>query len=63
MKNARLEALVWTLIYGGLLVLCLGLFLLRASAGFAWTLIVIGGLVAAVGATLIIVRSRRPDDR
>jgi hypothetical protein len=63
MNNARLEALVWTLIYGGLLVLCLGLFLLRASADFGWTLITCGGLVAAVGAVLIVVRSWRPDDR
>ncbi len=62
MKNARLEALVWTLIYGGLLLLCLGLFVRPGSDALGWALIVIGGLVAAVGAVLIVVRSRRPED-
>ncbi len=62
MKNARLEALVWMLIYGGLLLLCLGLFVRPAGGALGWALIVIGGLVAAVGAVLIVVRSRRPED-
>jgi hypothetical protein len=63
MSNRGLEALVWVLIYGGLLALCLGLFVVNAGGGFGWTLVLAGALVAAVGAVLIVVRSRRPEDR
>jgi hypothetical protein len=63
MSNRGLEALVWVLIYGGLLLLALGVFVQRQGGSFGWALIGIGGGVAAIGAVLIFVRSRRGSDR
>jgi len=63
MSNRGLEALVWVLIYGGLLLLALGVFVQRQGGSFGWALIGIGGGVAAIGAVLIFVRSRRDPDR
>ena len=62
MPNATLDKLIWVLIYGGLLTLGLGLFVMGGDAGFGWTLIVLGGLTAALGAVLIVVRARRGPD-
>jgi preprotein translocase subunit SecY len=58
MKTVTLERLIWVLIYGGLLVLVLGLFVQERVFGFGFSLIVLGGVAAAVGAALIVVRSR-----
>ena len=63
MSNRGLEALVWVLIYGGLLLLALGVFVQRQGGSFGWALIGIGGGVAAIGAVLIFVRARRGPDR
>jgi hypothetical protein len=59
MSNDRLETLVWVLIYGGLLVLCLGLFVKRQDAAFGWSLVGFGAVAAVAGAVLVYVRSRR----
>jgi hypothetical protein len=59
MSNDTLDKLIWVLIYGGLLVLCLGLFLLRTAPGLGWGLVVVGGALATVGAALVAVRARR----
>jgi len=63
MSNATLDKLIWVLIYGGLLTVCLGVFVLRADAGLGWAFVIGGGVVAAVGAALVVVRARRPPDR
>ena len=64
MKNSTLETLVWVLIYGGLLVVGLGLAMQQQGAGVAGhVLVVAGGIVAALGVVLIWLRSRRKDDR
>ena len=55
---ARLQALIWILIYGGLLTLVLGLSVQRTDDAMGWSLVVGGGIVAAVGFALIYVRSR-----
>ncbi|MGH6639206.1 MAG: hypothetical protein ACREBY_11500 [Polaromonas sp.] len=55
---ARLQALIWVLIYGGLLTLILGLSVERIDDALGWSLVVGGGVVAAVGFVLIYVRSR-----
>ena len=55
---ARLQALIWVLIYGGLLTLVLGLSVQRMDDAIGWSLVVVGGLVAAVGFVLIYVRSK-----
>ncbi len=60
---ACLNALIWILIYGGLLTLVLGLFTRRSDAALGCTLMIAGALVAAVGAALIYVRSRLKEDR
>jgi formate hydrogenlyase subunit 3/multisubunit Na+/H+ antiporter MnhD subunit len=59
---ARLHGLIWVLIYGGLLTLVLGLSVAPIDDETAWSLIVGGGVVAAVGVALIVVRSRMKID-
>jgi hypothetical protein len=54
----HVDVLVWSLIYVGLLVLCLGLFVQRQGGAFGGALLVVGGVAAAVGALLVWVRSR-----
>ena len=55
---ARLDKLIWTLIFGGLLGVVLGFSLQRQDEDLGLLFIVGGLLVAAVGALLIYVRSR-----
>lgn len=54
----RLQKLIWVLIYGGLLTLVLGLSVQRTDDAIGWSMVVGGGIVAAVGFALIYVRSR-----
>jgi len=58
MSVRAVENLIWVLIYGGLLVLCLGLFVGRESAGLGWSLGVGGAAASAAGVVLVWVRSR-----
>jgi hypothetical protein len=58
MKTSTVEALVWVLVYGGLLLLCLGLFVLRTDATLGWLLVLAGGALVVAGAALIYIRSR-----
>lgn len=55
---ARLQQLIWILIYGGLLTLVLGLSVQRMDDALGWSMVVGGGVVAAIGFVLIYVRSR-----
>ncbi len=59
MNNAALEKLIWVLLYGGLLVVCLGLFVQRRDGDFGVTLMAGGAMSASIGAFLIWLRSRR----
>ena len=59
-RVARVEALVWVFVYGGLLTLVLGLFMDRQQDGSGTLLMVIGAVAAAVGALLLFLRSRMP---
>lgn len=54
----RLQALVWILVYGGLLTLVLGLATARYDADLGACLSTGGGIVAALGVVLIFVRAR-----
>ena len=54
----RIENLIWVLVYGGLLILVLGLATRLHHAATGWSLIAVGGCFAAVGAVLVWVRSR-----
>ena len=55
---ARLQAVIWVLIYAGLLTLVLGLSVARIDDTLGWSMVAIGGAMAAVGFLLIWVRSR-----
>lgn len=57
-KRHWIENLTWVLIYGGLLVLILGIATGRSDEGTGWALGVPGAVLAAVGFALIYVRSR-----
>ena len=58
MRHKTIEAWVWVLIYGGLLLLCLGLFVRRSEPSLGWSLGAVGGAAAAAGVALIWLRSR-----
>ncbi len=60
--TATIDKLIWVLVYGGLLMVSLGIFVKRGDADLGWTLIGLGALVAVVGAALVWVRSRMPQD-
>jgi hypothetical protein len=62
MKLSTLDALVWVLIYGGMLGIALGLALRRSIDTLGWGLVAVGGAMTAVGAALVVVRSRRRDE-
>jgi hypothetical protein len=55
---ARLQALIWILIYAGLLTLVLGLSAARIDHAIGLSLVLAGGVVTAIGFFLIWVRSR-----
>jgi hypothetical protein len=60
-RAAALETWTWVLIYGGLLLLSLGLFLLRSAPGLAWALVLSGPVLVVVGVVLIFLRARLPE--
>ena len=63
LSNKAIDKLIWVLIYGGLLLVSLGIFVRRADDGLGWALAALGAFIAYIGVVLIWVRSRRaPDD-
>lgn len=60
MTAKALETWAWVLIYGGLLTLCLGVFVARAGSGLGYALCVLGVVLAAGGVVLIGRRARLP---
>ncbi|MDB5886041.1 MAG: hypothetical protein JWR74_2212 [Polaromonas sp.] len=59
---ARLGALTWVLIYGGLLALVWGVWVRPAHEDSGWLLMTGGALAAVTGFALIYVRSRIKDE-
>ena len=55
---ARLGALTWILIYGGLLALVWGVWVERSDEDTGWLMMTGGGLAASIGFFLIYIRSR-----
>ena len=55
---ARLDTLMWGLIFGGLFVLSLGIASHDEAAVAGWSLGIVGALAAAAGVILIFVRAR-----
>lgn len=62
MKTTTAETLAWALIYGGLLLASLGLFLAPRDAFIGSAVIIAGLAAAAAGVLLIWLRSRMKDD-
>ena len=58
MKTSTVEAWVWVLVYGGLLLFCLGLFIDRADFALGWLFNLVGAALAVAGVVLIFVRAR-----
>ena len=56
-KMARLHKIIWTLVFGGLITIILGIFVERAGDAMGWMMVVAGGVLTAIGAGLIYVRS------
>jgi|GEM_PF-1971134 len=61
-RISRIEKWTWILIYGGLLSLGLGLFVLRGSdaKGMGWTLVLAGVAGVVAGVILVVLRSKVP---
>ncbi|MGY4829450.1 hypothetical protein ACVNIS_12825 [Sphaerotilaceae bacterium SBD11-9] len=58
MKTSTVDVLIWVLIYGGLILVALGLSVQRTDDGLGYGVLVAGAVVAAAGFALIYVRSR-----
>ena len=56
-KMARLHKIIWTLIFGGLLTIVLGIFVEKADDAMGWMMVVAGSVITAIGMALIYVRS------
>jgi hypothetical protein len=61
MKTSAVEAWVWVLIYGGLLLFCLGLFIDRSDFALGWLVGLTGAALVLAGVLLIYLRSRMRD--
>ena len=62
MKPSTIDILIWALLYGGLLSVGLGLAVSRSDAALGWGVVTAGGIVAAVGAALVYVRSKMTEE-
>jgi hypothetical protein len=65
MKITAIEAWVWVSIYGGLIAVGVGVFVLRGGASaVGWTLVALGTVATVAGAALVVVRARmEPPER
>ncbi|MCW7540639.1 hypothetical protein OOT46_22720 [Aquabacterium sp. A7-Y] len=64
MNTRTVEKWTWILIYGGLLALCLGVFVARGDEALGNGFMLGGAGAAAVGVVLIYVRSRmKPSEK
>ena len=59
-KMARLHKIIWSLIFGGLLTVILGIFVGKTDDDIGWLMIAGGVVLTAAGAVLIVVRARLP---
>ena len=63
MSTARIDTWVWVLVYGGLVVLGVGLTVQRSDDTFGWIIALVGALLIAAGALLVWIRSRTTADK
>ncbi len=62
LSRERLGSWTWMLIYGGMIVMCIGLALQQQGRSYGIGVIIAGALAAAGGAVLIWVRSRMGEE-
>ena len=62
LNSKRLHALIWVLVYGGLLTLVLGLSVQRSDDDLGWSMVAAGLAVALLGFALVFVRARMKAD-
>ena len=62
MSTARIDTWIWVLVYGGLIVLGVGLTVQRSDDSFGWVIALIGALLIAAGTLLVWIRSRKTAD-
>jgi hypothetical protein len=60
MRASNVETLVWVLIYGGLLLGGVGLFVDREGSALGIVMVVVGAVALLAGIVLVWVRSRMP---
>ena len=58
--HSRLHTTIWVLIYGGLLAVCLSMFLPQQAELMSLGFLIGGGLALAAGVILLVIRSRMP---
>ena len=61
-KMVRLHKAIWALIFGGLLIIILGIFVGKTDNSVGWMMLAAGVLITTAGAVLIYVRSRMTTD-
>lgn len=61
MKPSKFYILTWPLIFGGALVLMLGVSTLSHDASTGWPIVIGGGVLIALGVLAIYLRSRISD--
>ena len=61
MKPSKFYKLTWPLIFGGALVLMLGVSTLSADESVGWPIVITGAMLLAAGVLAIYLRSRIPD--
>ena len=61
MKASTLDKLIWPLIYGGILLLLLGISVTAADPPLGWSLVGIGIALAVIGVLFVYLRSRIED--
>lgn len=59
----RMERIIWTLIYGGLLTLVLAYFAASTQGVDATVLNIVGGVAVLAGVVMVFVRSRLREER
>ena len=61
MKPSKFYKLTWPLIFGGALVVMLGVSTLSADESVGWPIVITGAALLAAGVLAIYLRSRIPD--
>ena len=63
MTPEKLHTWIWVLLYGGLLAVSLGVFVLLRGGLLGWPLVVVGVLAVVLGLVFIAVRARMTPDK